>query len=270
MLIAGSASAQTQSADAIDKTDKSGTNPLNLQQKFEIGNEFNSIDSAARINYTRYRYTDPLGDDFSLRLEVPLVYSSAAIAGDSTEGGGDGSSPALVPSGASRDVSRFGLGDMVLKADYIPYITRSGGLKLSAELGAPTATSPKLGTGKWTIAPTLSYGFFLPDGMIFAPAYKQALSFAGDLGAMIDKGTFDLYFVIKFDKGQQWVTFDPTYNLDYQSHKYTGATMRVTYGHQLGELWGGTTSAYIKPGIGIGQDKPYAWSIEAGISLVGF
>lgn len=127
----------------------------------------------------------------------------------------------------------------------------------SLELTAPTASDNVLGTGKWVIAPALAYGMFLPGNHIFAPAYKHSVSFAGQGGRPdINSGSLDFYFVSKFDHGRQWITIDPTYIL--------------TYGRVLGKVGGAVMSGYIKPGVGIGPDRPYTWSAEAGVSFIGF
>ncbi len=103
------------------------------------------------------------------------------------------------------------------------------------------------------------------------PAYKHNFSFAGD-GARADihQGVLDFYLVWKFDRSRQWFTLDPTFLLDYENHRYDAATVRLTYGRVLGKVGEAVLSGFIKPGVGIGRDRPNDWSLEAGVTLIGF
>ena len=251
--------------------DKTGTNPLNFQRTLQLSNEYDHITDDAEINYLRVRYTEPLSSTLSLRLEVPLVYAHAAIAGNSATGAGDGGSPAPPDPGGETDVTDTGLGDVVLKASYVPYVTRRNGLLVAGELAAPTASDDVLGTGKWVLSPTATYAWFFPNGLLFAPAYKHSFSFAGDDDrADIHKGSLDFYLVYKFDRMRQWVVLDPTYFLDYEQDRYSGGTFRATYGRLLGKAGDAVVSAYVRPGVGVGADRPYDWSLEVAVTLIGF
>lgn len=252
-------------ADAGDKT---GTNPLNFQRTLQVVNEYNAVGDAS-INYTRFRYTEPLaGGKMSLRLEAPVVYANAALPGNTSTSAVEGTGVSISDSGEASD---FGLGDLNLKLTYIPFTTRAGGLATSLELDFPTASDRVLGTGKYIAAPSVTYAFFLPGNTIFAPAYKHSISFAGEGDREdVNSGSLDFYIVHRFDGGRQWVTLDPTYILNYELGKYSGATLRVVYGRVLGKVGDAVVSGYVKPGIGVGADRPNDWSAEIGLSLIGF
>jgi hypothetical protein len=261
----------TEATPAAHASDKTGTNPLNLQRTIQVVNELDGITADAQVNYTRFRYTEPAaGGIASLKVEVPLVYAHAAFAGSAATGGGDGGAPLGAPAGPIEG-SRFGLGDIGVTLSYVPYSGRTGGVLVSLQVTAPTGTSRVLGTGKWVVAPTLIYGLYLPGHAIFAPAYKQSNSFAGHADrADVNMGTLDFYLVKLFDRGRQWVTLDPTYLLNYEKARYGGATVRAIYGRVLGKVETAVFSGYLKPGVGIGPDRPNDWSAEVGVSLVGF
>jgi hypothetical protein len=111
----------------------------------------------------------------------------------------------------------------------------------------------------------------LPENLIFAPAYKHTASAAGnEERADISTGTVDFYLVWKFDHGRQWLVLDPTFLLDYENDRYHAATTRTTYGRLLGKVGNAMSSCFIKPGIGIGSERPNDWSLEVGVSLIGF
>ena len=246
MVAAWGMSALAQEAAPDAQADKTGTNPLNFQQTVGLKNEYNDLGDGY-ANFTRLVYAYPLWSNLKLGAEIPLLASDASGADE------------------------FGLSDIVLKSSWIPYATKKMGVALGADLAAPTASDETLGTGKWILSPSLTLAFFLPGNAIFAPAYKHGFSFAGDNDrADIQVGTADFYLVKKFDRNRQWLTFDPTLLFDYENDRYDSSTVRLTYGRVLGKLGGGVLSGFVKPGVGIGCERPNDWSFEAGVSLIGF
>ena len=238
--------AAPDSPEAGAKADKTGTNPLNFQKTISLKNEYNDL-GGVYANFTRFVYAYPLLSNLKLSAEIPWLASDAS--------GSD----------------EFGLSDIVGKSSWIPYATRTMGVALGADLAAPTASDEVLGTEMWVLAPSLTAAFFLPNNAVFAPAYKHAFNCTDDDGrADINAGTLDFYLVKKFDRNRQWLTFDPTFLFDYESDRYESATVRVNYGRVLAKVGDGVLSGFIKPGVGIGTDRPSDWSFEIGTSLIGF
>ncbi len=246
MAAAWGMAALAQDAAPDARADKTGTNPLNFQQTVSLKNEYNDL-GEGYANFTRLVYAYPLLPNLKASAEIPLLASDAS--------GSD----------------EFGLSDIVIKSSWIPYATQKMGVALGVDLAAPTASDEMLGTGKWILSPSLTLAFFLPGSLIFAPAYKHGFSFAGDDDrADIHVGTADFYLVKKFDQNRQWLTFDPTLLFDYENDRYESATVRLTYGRVLGKIGDGVLSGFVKPGIGVGCERPNDWSFEAGVSLIGF
>lgn len=239
---------QTRRAHPSDKSDKSGTNPLNLQDSFILFNEYQSLPSGNFRNIESARYVKAFHDGtMNFRTTVPFVATDAGAPGDET-----------------------GLGDLNFRYNWIPKITHQYGLLVGAELNADTATDERLGRGKWTFVPTITTAFFLPNGMIFAPSYQHNFSFAGqDDRPDIHEGYIDLYVVATSHDRHKWLLFDPTIVLDYENDA-SYATIELELGHILGPAFGGAGSFYIRPGIGIGNDRPYDWNLEVGFKLIGF
>ena len=239
-------SALAQEAAPEASEDKTGTNPLNFQPTVSLKNEYNDLGDGY-ANFTRLVYAYPLQPNLKLSAELPLLASDASGS------------------------SEFGVSDVLLKSSWIPYATKTMGVALGADLAAPTASPEALGTGKWVLLPSLTAAFFLPGHLIFAPAYKHGFSVAGDGDrADLHTGTADFYLVKKFDQNRQWLTFDPPLLLDYENDRYEAATVRLTYGRVLGKMGKGVLSGFVKPGVGVGHDRPNDWSFEAGTSLIGF
>src|SRR5207249_2968244 len=61
-----------QESVAHDKSDKTGTNPLNFQDTLQFKNEFNKI-GADYVNVTRLRYDQALRPNLKVGLELPLM-----------------------------------------------------------------------------------------------------------------------------------------------------------------------------------------------------
>lgn len=240
------AAPEASDAETADTGDKSGTNPLNFQNTLGFKNEFNRIGDHY-ANFTKINYSQPLASNLKVGLDLPLL---------ATDGAGK---------------EKFGLSDISIKSTWIPYATKKMGLALGADVTMPTASDDLLGSEKWQVGPSVTVAFFLPNNLIFAPAYKHGVSFAGESSrADINSGALDFYLVWKFDRNRQWFTFDPTILMDYENDRYESATVRLTYGRVLTKVGNGALSGYIRPGIGIGQDRPNDWSIEAGVTLIGF
>ncbi len=226
-------------------SDQTGTNPLNFQRTVALRNEYIGVGDNYRDTMT-LAYAEPLLPNLKLTLELPLIGTD--FAGDT-------------------DV---GLGDASIKASHIPYANDQFGIALGLDLTAPTASQELLGADKWQLGPSVTFAFFMPNNVIFAPAYKHNVSFAGDDDrADIHSGVFDLYLVWRFDDSRQWMVLDPTWLLDYENDQYDAATVRMTYGRVLGTFGGAGVSGFIRGGVGMGNEKPYDWSAEFGISFIG-
>ncbi len=228
--------------------DKSGTDPTKFLRTLGLRNEYQRLTNDKSFNLTTLTYIEPFADGrMNVRLKAPLAYTDAT---------GD---------------DEFGLSDISLRYNWLAHVDASQGILLSADLTADTASEDALGRGKWYIAPGLTYAMFLSPTMIFAPAYQHNISFAGDDNRNdINESVIDFYFVFTAADKKSWFTIDPTLVIDWENDENTPLTLELEYGRNIGTLWGGALNAYIRPGIGIGQDRPYDWNVELGVTVVGF
>ncbi len=81
----------------------------------------------------------------------------------------------------------------------------------------------------------------------------------------ISRSQIDLYFVWMLANGKNWLIVDPQVVLDHENSKELG-TIEAEWGFMIAPSAG--ASAYLRPGIGIGADKPYSWNIEVGLKFV--
>ena len=133
----------------------------------------------------------------------------------------------------------------------------SGLIVSGASLGRATASEDVLGSGKWTFAPGVTWANFLTPEIIIAPAYVHTILFAGDGDrAEINRGDFDLYTVYKPRGERWWLTTDLTASYDFES-KRTPVSFELSVGRNLAVLENGAAvNGYIRPGVGIGEDRP--------------
>jgi hypothetical protein len=233
---------------SAESEDKSGTNPAKLSRSFNITNDFRWLDKGRWYNLPQFRFSQPFNNDtMNLQLKVPVPSTNL-------DGG----------------KHLTGLGDIGVKWNWVAYIDRSQGLILSAEVTAPTASEKVLGGGKWLVSPGVTYAIFLSPEFILAPALVYTSSFAGDdKRPSVSRIDFDLYAVYR-PKGQNWwLTSDITVGYDFITKKVP-ATYKLALGTNIGKIGDAAVNLSIQPGIGIGVDKPIKYSIQVGLSVVGF
>ncbi|CDZ68132.1 Conserved hypothetical protein [Neorhizobium galegae bv. orientalis] len=247
VFLAGPTWAQQASTGAEPK-DTSGTNPAVLTRSFSISNEYRFLPDDQYFDLLDFRYTEPFLDGrAAVRLTIP--FSATDILGG----------------------SESGIGDISAKLSWVPYMSRQQAFILSTEVYAPTATEDALGSGKWVIAPGITWAYFASREIIIAPAYIHSFSFAGDASRPdVNRGDFDFYLVYKPHGKRWWITSDFTASHDFAADK-NPVSWEVSFGTNLAKLESGAAiNGYIRPGIGIGHDRPYDFNIEVGISIVNF
>lgn len=238
--------ALTQEQGAGAGADKSGTNPLDFQTEFRLFNDTQFLPGQDYLSTATLQYTHPFASNFAVRLRAPLVASD--VSGS----------------------SEFGLGDLNVRANWVPYISRRIGVLLGSEFSFDTASGDVPGSGKHTVAPVVVMAFFLKDGWLFAPAYQHTLSYAGrDSRPDIEVGAADFYVVKLTRDKRNWFIFDPTLIRDFENDRTYGS-FEFEAGQIIGRKLGGIASLYFRPGVGIGDDRAYDWNLEVGFKVIGF
>ncbi|HKE01727.1 MAG TPA: hypothetical protein VKE69_12000 [Planctomycetota bacterium] len=281
--IQGSTATQpTHERTLFDSADRTDVNPFHYTREAELfGEFFHKGGDWAFV--PGIRYYQPFEDEhMRLRVEVPFVAtdslfrSSAAADGKLTE---------------TSDNDKFGIGDVSARFDFLPFVDErakeldrgaasrpaSGegdvgiATEVQVELWVPTAPGHRIGSEKWVLGPAFGLGLFLENGWIVSPRYQHVFSFAGnDDREDIHEGRLEAYFGKKLDD-DQWVSVDPAWLPNYEDHQYSGTTIQATYGRVFSRLDnGGVVRGYVKPGIGLGGDRPYGWLLEFGVQIAGF
>ena len=160
-----------------------------------------------------------------------------------------------------------GFGDMDARILWVPKASQKGAIVFGIEAAFNTASQPILGTGKTTLGPQAFLVFFQPlgiKGAILAPAYQYVFDIAGDdERADVSRSAVDLFFVWLAADKKHWVVVNPTMIIDHENEKEF-----AIFEAEVGQMMFGPTSSYIRPGVGIGDDKPYDWNIEFGFKVI--
>jgi hypothetical protein len=226
------------------KADNSGTNPVNFTFDFRMWMEVEMLEGDNSFTKTAFEYRAPVSKTVAARFRGYKI--------DLSQGSGS---------------TTTGFGDMDARLIWVPKVTRKGAIALGMEATFNTASQPILGTGKTTLGPQAFLVFFQPFGIkgsILAPAYQYVFDVAGDDDrADISRSAFDLFFVWLASDKRHWITINPTMVIDHENEKEF-----AVFETEVGQMMFGPTSSYIRPGVGIGDDKPYDWNIEFGFKVI--
>jgi len=256
-------------ADDPPKQDNTGTNPVNFTYDLRFITEMASLpdgDSSLVTNTFELRW--PLGRNVanlkglgpgskfhdmgsSLGMRVRARYANLSLD---------------TPGPGTTDIS--GIGDFDARLLYLPHVGNKFILATGLEAFFDTATNDALGSGKTSLGPTV-IGVFpnsLGRGSLFAPAYQYVFDVGGsDDRADISRSQLDLYLVWVLAKGKNWLIVDPQVIVDHEND-VDPALCEVEWGFMIAPSAG--ASGYLRPGAGIGSDKPYDWNVEAGLKFV--
>jgi hypothetical protein len=121
-----------------------------------------------------------------------------------------------------------------------------------------------LGGGKYTASPGATFAFFFKGGqVIFAPSIQHKMSYASDSARQdVNQSLLDLYLVWR-PTSKSWITLDPQFVYDHENGSFFYQT-EIEYGR----LMFGGVSTYLRPGVGIGNERPLDWNIEFGLKIV--
>ena len=161
-----------------------------------------------------------------------------------------------------------GIGDFDARLLGIAYASKRFILAPGLEAFFDTASNDALGEGKTSLGPVVFAVFpgILGGRSLFAPGYQYIFSVSGDDARPdIRRSQIDLYFVWLLAQGKNWLIVDPQIVLDHENDKDLG-TVEAEWGFMIAPSVG--TSGYLRPGVGVGADRPYDWNLEIGLKFV--
>ena len=265
------ASAATRGAGQNQEKDNTGTNPVNFTYDLRFYNEWAQFpDDGGSLSTQTFELRWPLGRNLAnmkgegagslfhdmgqlAALRFKARYKQLSIE-----------TPGASPFETS-EVS--GIGDFDVRVLAIPYarpkFVFAGGLEAFVD----TASNDALGAGRTSLGPVgfLVFPGLLGPGSIFAPGYQYVFDITGDDGPEISRSQIDLFFVWLLGKGKNWLIVNPQIILDHESDKEF-ATFETEWGFMIAPSVG--ASGWVRPGAGIGTEKPYTWNLETGFKFV--
>ena len=153
-----------------------------------------------------------------------------------------------------------GLGDLNLHVDWVPTITGPNGLLVSLDTTWDTANKDRLVINQDTIAPSAAYVIPLPSAFTFTPAIEHRHSWisGGDESVSIT----DVHgYVAWLGHPKFWVMVDPALNVDHHASR-SWFSLDVEAGMQISRR----LSAYVRPGLATGEERPYDVRLAGGLS----
>ncbi len=240
------------------KSDKTGTNPINFSTDFRVYDEFSWLNTAGdgNQNLTTMEFRTPFaGGKWQWRVRGRFNVLSADLNNDGID-----------------DIDESGFGDVDMRFLTVFSLNKAtktawaGGLEVFLD----TASEDALGSGTTALGPQLFYVKFLPRGL-FAPGLQYKFSVDEDSGrSKTDQILIDLNYLRMAKDKQSWFFTDPQIVIDNENN-IEFAIVDLEFGFMMSkwtELKG--HSFYIRPSFGVGKDRPTDYSIEIGYKIVGF
>ena len=249
----------TDDVKANFKKDKTGTNPLNFTFDARLLNEYQwlNTDGDGGQNITTLQFSAPFASGkWQFRGKVRGQFLNADLNDDGND-----------------DLDESGIGDTDIRFLTVPYLNpkKRVALAVGAEFFLPTASDDSLGSGAWTASPVIFGAYFNPfgPGSIIVPGYQHKFSVDEEDGRdRVHQGLIDLFMVKTFADNQFWGYVDPQILLDYENEKEF--MLLEIQGGMMADKYFGTKghSFYMMPSFGVGDDRPYDFSIEVGYKII--
>jgi len=127
-----------------------------------------------------------------------------------------------------------------------------------------TASNDAVGAGQTVLAPVVFFGFFnlLGKYSILAPGYQHRFNVDG---ATVNQSVLDIYYVKMLSKGKNWLIVNPQPIFDWENNTEF-MVVDVEWGFMIAKASG--ISGYVRPGFGVGEDRPFNYNFEFAIKFV--
>jgi hypothetical protein len=237
---------QQEEAERLRKLGaKYGTDPTAIVGRLQLSSQYLDLSQGARAAATVARVDLPFRKDFLLRVDEPFVQ--------------------WIDPNRPGTTSAQGSGDLSVTAAWRAYNTPEYALLVGVVSTMPTAALPALGTGKYTVGPTIATARFVPrwDSFLIG-LFTQQFSVGGDPARMpvnLSKLTGQ---VNSFWGEKWWSIVNAVWQVDWERSAKSSMTIEVEVGRSVV----GRLGLYVRPGVGIfGRDLSgaYDWNVEAGI-----
>jgi len=248
----------------LKKEDKSGTNPINFTYDFRVVFEMQQFkDNGGSQNKTYMEFRAPMGRDLA------NVTGSAGGLMDlgskwAVRLRGYYNTVSLNDNVANTSTTYSGIGDFDARVLMVAHATSKFAIAPGLEAFFDTASNDFVGSGSTTLAPVVFFAWFNALGKysIAAPGLQQRFSVAGN---EVNQTVLDLYYVKMLAKGKNWLIVNPQPVYDWVNET-AWMTVDVEWGFMINKPAG--VSAYVRPGFGIGDDRPWNYNFEFALKFI--
>ena len=249
-------------AEEPKKKDNSGTNPINFTYDFRIVQEMQQFkDDGGSQNKSYLEFRAPMGRDIAnvtgqeagALIDLGTRWAVRLRGYYNTVNFNDA---------ANTTVS--GIGDFDARILTVAHATSKFAIAPGLEAFFNTASNDVIGSGSTTLAPVVFFAWFnaLGKNSIAAPGIQHRISVEGK---DVNQTVLDLYYVKMLAKGKNWLIINPQPVYDWENE--TGwMTVDVEWGFMIAKAAG--LSGYVRPGFGVGADRPWNYNFEYAIKFV--
>ncbi|MDA0236974.1 MAG: hypothetical protein O3B03_00510 [Proteobacteria bacterium] len=220
--------------------------PSRPKTKFFSRYEFKEDEDGNEVSLIEILYDFPINNDWSVRIQAPVLYRNPV----------------------STEESETGMGDMTVRIANNTFTT-DGGTPwfLALDTKWDTASDATLGNGKNRVAPTI-FGFVkVPSlGLLAFPQFQTFFTIGGDDSRTDVKFTSLKLPILKKLPDRYYVSVEPFVAWDHTSAERSTGTLVLEYGRFVNS----STMLYFRPGTTLWGDNSafsYEYSIEVGFRL---
>jgi hypothetical protein len=271
VAIATTAFAQEEKAEKAEepkkaeeaKKDNTGTNPVNFTYDFRLSQEMQQFkDNGGSQNKSYFEFRAPLGRDIA-NVEGQEAGQYLWDLGSTWAVRFRGYYNTVNFNDAA-NTTVSGIGDFDARILTVAHATSKFAIAPGLEAFFNTASNDKVGSGSTTLAPVVFFAWFnaLGKNSIAAPGIQHRISVEGK---DVNQTVLDLYYVKMLAKGKNWLIVNPQPVYDWENE--TGwMTVDVEWGFMIVPKSG--IGGYVRPGFGVGADRPWNYNFEFALKFV--
>lgn len=244
------------------KKDNSGTNPVNFTYDFRIIQEMQQFkDDGGSQNKSYMEFRAPMGRDIAnvTGQEAGSLVDLGSRFAVRLRGYYN-----TVNFNDAANTTVSGIGDFDARIISVAHATSKFAIAPGLEAFFNTASNDVIGSGSTILAPVVFFGFFNLMGKysIFAPGLQHQFSVEGN---KVSRTILDIYYVKMLAKGKNWLIINPQPIFDWENNTQY-MVVDVEWGFMIVPKSG--IAGYVRPGFGIGADRPFNYNFEFAIKFV--
>jgi hypothetical protein len=251
-----------EKAEEPKKKDNTGTNPVNFTYDFRLIQEMQQFkDDGGSQNKSYFEFRAPMGRDIA---NVADKQAGALVDMGSRFAVRLRGYYNTVNFNDAANTTLSGIGDFDARVLAIAHSTSKFVIAPGLEGFFNTSSNDLIGSGSNILAPVVFFGWFnaLGKHSIAAPGIQHQFSVGGN---KVNRTVLDLYYVKILAKGKNWLVINPQPIFDWENNTQY-MVVDVEWGFMIVPKSG--IAGSVRPGFGIGKDRPFNYNFEFAIRFV--